>query len=135
MKECNASLGGEIVGHIVLSDYAKTGDALITAIILSLAYLNDGRKMSEIFPIFDPTPCVDRKIRFSSTKLMHKTTELHDVKEAINKAKMNITKNGRILIRESGTEPVLKIRVEGENNTLINDIINELANEIIKHQI
>ena len=65
MKEKGAVLGGELVGHIVLSQFAKSGDAAVTAVVIALAYLNENKKMSEIFPLFEPYPCVIENIRFS----------------------------------------------------------------------
>jgi phosphoglucosamine mutase len=134
MKKHNASLGGEIVGHIVLSEYAKTGDALATAIVLSLAYLDDGRKMDEIFPIFKPYPHIEEKIRFSKKELMEQVTDFDDVKKAISNATKTLNNKGRLLVRKSGTEPVLKLRAEGQELSLIKSIIEDLKNIIMKYQ-
>lgn len=134
IKKYNASLGGEVVGHIVLSQYSKTGDALATAIVLSLAYLDDGRKMDEIFPVFEPYPCIEEKVRFSSKELMLQATEFDDVKEAILLANKTLTNKGRLIVRKSGTEPVLKLRIEGRDVSLIKSIIENLKNIIIKYQ-
>lgn len=119
MKESNASLGGELVGHIVISDYAKTGDALATAIVLSLAYLEDGRKMSEIFPIFEPYPCIIENIRFSKKEYMLESVEHDDVKKALQEAKNELGNDSNLIARKSGTEPVIKLRVESPDAELV----------------
>jgi phosphoglucosamine mutase len=134
MHEQNASLGGELVGHIVLSEYAKTGDALAVAIVLSLAYLEDGRKMSEIFPIFTPYPCVIENIRFSQKEYMMESVEHDDVKAALDKARIELGKDSNLIARKSGTEPVIKLRVEAKDSTLVNKWANELKGLILQYQ-
>lgn len=135
MKEKNAVLGGEPVGHIVLSDYAVSGDALATAIVLSLAYLEDGRKMSEIFPIFKPYPCIIENIRFTDKESMCKSVEQPDVKQALERAKVEIGIKGQIIARKSGTEPIIKLRVEGVDEKKVNEITNHLKKLISSYQI
>jgi len=134
MKEQNASLGGELVGHIVLADYAKTGDALATAIVLSLAYLEDGRKMSEIFPIFQPYPCIIENIRFSNKEYMAESIEHDDVKKALEKALSELGKDSNLIARKSGTEPVIKLRVECSDAQLVEKWAKELKRLIEQYQ-
>lgn len=134
MKEKNSNLGGEVVGHIVLSDYSKTGDALAVAINLALAYIEDGRKMSEIFPIFQPYPCVIENIRFSNKELMAKSVEYNDVKEALLTAKQELGYDSTLIARKSGTEPVIKLRVEASNKNLVEKWSNTLRNLIEKYK-
>lgn len=134
MKEKKSSLGGELVGHIVLSDYAVSGDALATAIVLSLAYLEDGRKMSDIFPLFTPYPCVIENIRFSTRDYMLESVEHDDVQEALTEAKKQLGDNSNLIARKSGTEPVIKLRVEGKNEQLVKQLAEKLKNLILKYQ-
>lgn len=134
MKEKKAVLGGELVGHIVLSDYAVSGDALATAIILSLAYLEDGRKMSEIFPIFNPYPCIIENIRFSCAEYMQQSVEYDDVKKALADAKLQLGANSNLIARKSGTEPVIKLRVEGKDEKLVCSLAEKLKSLILKYQ-
>ena len=134
MKENSASLGGELVGHIVISDYAKTGDALATAIVLSLAYLEDGRKMSEIFPIFKPYPCIIENIRFSNKEYMAESVEHADVKEALEKAKSELGEDSNLIARKSGTEPVIKLRVECPDEKLVQKWSSELKRLIEQYK-
>lgn len=134
MKEKNASLGGELVGHIVLSDYAISGDALATAIVLSLAYLEDGRQMSDIFPLFTPYPCVIENIRFSCRDYMLESVEHDDVKAALKEAKNLLGEDSNLIARKSGTEPVIKLRVEGKDEQLVMQLAGNLKNLILKYQ-
>jgi len=134
MNEKKASLGGELVGHIVLSQYAKTGDALATAIVFSLAYLEDGRKMSEIFPIFTPYPCIIENIRFSSKEYMAESVEHDDVKAALDIARIELGADSNLIARKSGTEPVIKLRVEAKDASLVSKWAFELKEIISKYQ-
>lgn len=134
MKEKESSLGGELVGHIVLSDYAKSGDALATAIILALAYLEDGRPMSEIFPLFTPYPCIIENIRFSTKDYMSESIEHDDVREALAHAKEALGTDSNLIARKSGTEPVIKLRVEGKDESLVKKLTGELKELILKYQ-
>lgn len=134
MKESGSVLGGEVVGHIVLSDYAKTGDALATAIVLALAYLEDGRKMNEIFPIFEPYPCIIKNIRFSTKEYMQQSVEYDDVKQALKSAKEELGQDSTLIARKSGTEPVIKLRIEAKNAELVKKWANTLSDLISKYQ-
>ncbi len=134
MREKDAVLGGELVGHIVLSDYAKSGDALVVAIVLSLAYLEDGRKMSEIFPIFETYPCIIENIRFSKKEYMLESVEYDDVKLMLEKARIEMGNDSNVIARKSGTEPVIKLRVEGKDETLVRVWSEKLRQAIIKYQ-
>lgn len=134
MKEKGAILGGEPVGHIVLSDYAKSGDALAVALVFALAYLEDGRKANEIFPIFTPFPCVIENIRFTTNELMRNSVEHEDIKEALSQAKKQLGENSNVIARKSGTEPVIKLRIEGKNESLVRQIAAHLKALIEKYQ-
>ncbi|MCM1323127.1 MAG: phosphoglucosamine mutase [Acetobacter sp.] len=134
MKENKSSLGGELVGHIVLSDYAVSGDALATAIVLSLAYLEDGRQMSDIFPIFSPYPCIIENIRFSTKEYMSQSIEYPDVQKALADAKKLLGADSNLIARKSGTEPVIKLRVEGTDEKLVQKLAAELKALIQQYQ-
>lgn len=134
MKESKASVGGELVGHIVLSDYAKTGDALATAIVLSLAYLEDGRKLSEIFPIFTPYPCRIENIRFSTKEYMAESVEHDDVRHALQEAKSELGNDSNLIARKSGTEPVIKLRVECPDENLVDKWTEKLKSLIKQYK-
>ena len=134
MKEKGATLGGEVVGHIVLSDYAVSGDALATAIVIALAYIDENKKMSEIFPIFTPYPCVIRNIRFNNREEMLNSVEQEDVKQEIEKAKKMLGCKSTLIVRKSGTEPAIKLRIEDLNENVVTVIANNLEKVISKYK-
>lgn len=134
MKEKSAVLGGEVVGHIVLSQYARTGDALATAIIIALAYLEDNKPLSEIFPIFTPFPCIIENIRFSNAQYMSESVEHDDVKQALIEGKKQLGEISTLIARKSGTEPVIKLRVEGQDTDTVNRVASHLKQLILQYQ-
>lgn len=134
MREKSAVLGGEVVGHIVLSHYAKTGDALATAIIIALAYLEDKKMLSEIFPIFTPFPCIIENIRFSNAQYMADSVEHDDVKQALFDGKKQLGEISTLIARKSGTEPVIKLRIEGQNAETVSQVALQLKQLILQYQ-
>ena len=134
MREKGAVLGGELVGHIVLSKHARSGDAAVTAVVIALAYLDEKKKMSEIFPLFNPYPCVIENIRFSTKEFMLESVEHDDVKEALIKANQELGDDSNLIARKSGTEPVIKLRVEGKDAKLVEEIATRLKGLIEKYK-
>ena len=119
MRQIGASLGGEESGHIVLLDYARTGDALIAALMCCLAVKEDGRKSGEIFPVFTKCPCKITNIRFAGTDEMNNAFEAPDVKDVILRMQQKMQGIGSVIVRKSGTEPVIKVRVEAPDEQLV----------------
>ena len=134
MREFGSNVGGEESGHMVLSDYATTGDALITAIIISLGLIESSKKMSEIFPLFEKCPCKITNIRFLSVGEAVYALDAAPVQRVIESAKNEIEGKGSVIVRKSGTEPVIKVRVEGEDEDLVNDISQKIVFEISKYK-
>ncbi|MBQ8481070.1 MAG: phosphoglucosamine mutase [Alphaproteobacteria bacterium] len=115
MREVGSNLGGEESGHMVLSDYAKTGDALYAAIIVSLGIKESSQKVSEIFPVFKPFPCESRNLRFDNKETIEKIMSATQVKDTISQISERLKGHGVILVRKSGTEPVIRLKIEDEN--------------------
>lgn len=132
MEELGANLGGEESGHMVLSDYAKTGDALLTGLVISLGLLQEGKKMSEIFPVFEKCPCKLTTIRFNSAQETAAVMENPTIIACIEEAKSAIAGQGSVIVRKSGTEPTIKTRVEGENEAFVNQLSEKIVSEIEK---
>lgn len=123
MRAHGFNIGGEQSGHIVLSDYATTGDGIIAALQV-LAYMReDGRKLSECSQLFTPLPQILRNIPYSGTSPL----AAPGVQKAIESAKTKLGNNGRIFIRESGTEPLIRVMAEGENRAQIERITDDIA--------
>ncbi|MBE6451648.1 MAG: phosphoglucosamine mutase [Alphaproteobacteria bacterium] len=134
MRQVGSNVGGEESGHMVLSDYCTTGDALVTALVISDGLLKTGKKMSDIFPLFEKCPCQITNIRFLSVEEAVYALNARPVQDIISSAKHKIAGQGSVIVRKSGTEPVVKVRVEGEDETLVSDISNLIVSEISKYK-
>ena len=134
MRQTGANVGGEESGHMVLSDYAKTGDALLTGLIISLGLLKSGKKMSEIFPLFAKCPCQISNLRFKSPEDVNIAFSSSIVQQIIADSEQKIKSSGSIIVRKSGTEPMIKVRVEAEDKQLVEEISNAIVTEIEKYR-
>ncbi len=123
MREHGFNLGGEQSGHIILSDYSTTGDGIIAALQI-LAYLREtGGKFSEHNKLFTPLPQLLHNVRYSGVSPLKDK----NIQQAIVKASAELGNNGRIFVRESGTEPLIRIMAEGNDGHKIKNITDELA--------
>ena len=134
MKETGVNVGGEESGHMVLSDYAKTGDALLTALVICYGLMKSGKKMSEIFPLFEKCPCQIHNIRFETPEQVNQTFNQPSVQKAISEAVAQVEGRGSVIVRKSGTEPVLKIRVEAEDASLVETTAQKLVQTVRNFQ-
>ena len=132
MHEIGANLGGEESGHMVLSDYSLTGDAMLTAIVVCLGIKELGKKVSEIFPIFEPFPTIAHNLRFADKAEVEKIMSDSRVQKAIEHAKKKLENIGSLIIRKSGTEPVIRLKLEAQDKTLIQTLSDELITCIDK---
>lgn len=132
MCKTHSNIGGEESGHIVLSDYARTGDGLIAALMTCLAFMEDGRQSSEIFPVFQKYPCVVDSIRFKNREEMSEIFDSPQIDQLISDAQKQLEGKGSVIVRPSGTEPVIKIRIEGENENLVQKLGLKLNDAIEK---
>ena len=133
MRKTNANIGGEESGHIVLSDYARTGDALIAGLLTCLALKEDGRQSKDIFPVFQKCPCLVKSIRFKTREEISSIFDSPEIEKAVQSAQKQLEGKGSVIVRPSGTEPVIKLRIEGEDENLVqtiglklNDVIEKL---------
>ena len=126
MRESGANLGGEQSGHIVLSDYATTGDGLIAALqVLSLLVQSD-KPASQLLRVFKPAPQLLKNVRYEpGTAPM----ERDSVKSAIEAAEAKLGEKGRILVRKSGTEPLVRVMAEGDRK-LITEAVDAIVNAL-----
>jgi len=109
MKKYNFNLGGEQSGHIILGNFATTGDGLLVA-LEALFALRKGKKASDLFNVYKSVPQILQNIIVKDKNIIN----TKKCKESINRAKKIIKHYGRLLVRKSGTEP--KIRIMGESN-------------------
>ncbi len=125
------NLGGEQSGHIILLDYNPTGDGILTSLMLIKAILQENKKASKVRKIINlyPQVLINAKVA-SDKKLLYK--EDKEILENIEKLEKEFAGNGRVLIRPSGTEPKVRVMIEGENQEYITERATELANLIEK---
>ncbi|MBD1157709.1 phosphoglucosamine mutase [Pelagibacterales bacterium SAG-MED17] len=126
MQKSKFNLGGEQSGHIILGKFATTGDGLLVALEI-LFSMRKGKKASEIFKSFIPTPQLLENIEVKDKSIINSPK----CKNAIKRANSLIEGKGRMLVRKSGTEPVIRIMCESENQAVISKCINLVKNSII----
>ena len=120
------NLGGEQSGHIILLDYNPTGDGILTSIMLIQAVLESNKKASELVDIIKIYPQVLVNAKVDSDK-KYDYDKVPEIQEAIKKLEKEFDGNGRILIRPSGTEPLVRVMIEGENQQEITKKAKEMA--------
>ena len=120
------NLGGEQSGHVILLDYNPTGDGILTSLMLIKTVLEEGKKASEMASILKlyPQVLVNAKVN-SDKKYDYKENE--EIKAAIEKLEKEFAGNGRVLIRPSGTEPLVRVMIEGEDQAYIEKKAKEVA--------
>ncbi len=128
MRAKGVNLGGEQSGHIVLSDFSTTGDGLIAALQALEAMIERDKPASECMQVFTPMPQILQNVRFKSGPPLGKKV----VKDAIKAAEAELGGQGRLVIRKSGTEPVIRIMAEGEDETLVRRIVDGLADVVVE---
>ena len=128
MRAHGFNVGGEQSGHIVLSDFSTTGDGLLAALQVLAEVVRAGKPVSEVCNMFQPVPQVLKNVKFKSG------TPLDDkfVKAAIEGATARLGNSGRLVIRPSGTEPLIRVMAEGDDASMVNTIVDELCGVISK---
>ncbi len=126
MRAHGLNIGGEQSGHIVLSDFSTTGDGLVSALQVLACIKRAGKPVSEIAKKFEPVPQLLKNVRFSGGKPL----ENGSVKAAIEDARNRLGKAGRLVIRPSGTEPLIRVMAEGDDSTLVETVVNDLVDVI-----
>jgi len=127
MRRGGFNLGGEQSGHIVMSDYATTGDGLLAGLQFLAAMVEVGKPASELAKVFSPYPQVLKNIRFTADKAPLETVT---VQAAIKDAEASLLGKGRLLIRKSGTEPLIRVMVEAEDQTLLQQVIDDMTRAV-----
>ncbi len=126
MRANGANVGGEPSGHIILSDYSTTGDGLVTALQALAVIAGERVKASEALSVFIPTPQVNRNVRIRSVDPLADPSVI----SAVAAAESRLGSSGRIVIRKSGTEPLVRVMAEGEDAKLIAEIVDKLCTVI-----
>jgi phosphoglucosamine mutase len=127
MRQGGFNLGGEQSGHIVMTDYATTGDGLVAALQVLAEMVRTGRRASDLMHQFERVPQLLKNIRFG---VGAKPLDHAGVKDAILRNEGRISGRGRILIRASGTEPLIRVMAECEDEALLRDVVDEIVGAV-----
>ncbi|QNT70866.1 phosphoglucosamine mutase [Defluviicoccus vanus] len=126
MRRHGYNIGGEQSGHIIFSDHATTGDGTIAALQVLAVIVASGKRASEVCVAFEPMPQLLRNVRFQGGAPLENGT----VQQLITDCQHRLGNSGRLLIRPSGTEPVIRVMAEGEDESLIGKVVEEICDAI-----
>ncbi|MGB1033993.1 MAG: phosphoglucosamine mutase, partial [Primorskyibacter sp.] len=129
MRRNGYNLGGEQSGHIVMTDYATTGDGLVAGLRVLSKMKSSGQPASALLRSFDPVPQILENVRYDP---MTHPLELPNVQAAIADGEAQLGAGGRLLIRKSGTEPLIRVMGESEDEGLLRSVIAEISAQIPK---
>ena len=127
MRQNGFNLGGEQSGHIVMTDYATTGDGLMAGLQFLAEMVRTNSKASELTQSFEPVPQLLKNVRFETGQT---PLEVAAVKASIAEAEAQLTVKGRLLIRKSGTEPLIRVMAECEDEGLLEQVVDGIVAEI-----
>jgi phosphoglucosamine mutase len=126
MRSGGFNVGGEQSGHMILSDYATTGDGLVAALQVLAELVRQGRKASDVLHLFDPVPQLLKNVRFAGGKPL----EADSVKRVIADAEGELNGKGRLVIRPSGTEPVIRVMAEGDDARQVERVVDAICDAV-----
>ena len=126
MRKHGFNVGGEQSGHIVLSDFTTTGDGLVSALQVMSVVAKSGKTVSEVCSKFEPVPQLLKNVRYKSGEPLKKK----QVIDAISDGEQRLGKSGRLVIRPSGTEPVIRVMAEGDDQQLVNAVVGDICDAL-----
>ncbi len=128
MKQHGYNVGGEQSGHMILLDHATTGDGTIAAMQVLAAMVRTGKRASELLHLFDPVPQLLKNVRFESGDPL---ADAH-VQQAIADAESDLGTGGRLVIRKSGTEPLIRVMAEGDDKGQVTRVVDDICEAVAK---
>ncbi|AHE54930.1 phosphoglucosamine mutase [Sphingomonas sanxanigenens] len=126
MREGGYNVGGEQSGHIILADHGTTGDGLVAALQVLAALVESGKPASALLHLFDPVPQLLKNVRFAGGKPL----EADSVKAAITAGERALNGSGRLVIRPSGTEPVIRVMAEGDDAATVEAVVDSICDAV-----
>jgi phosphoglucosamine mutase len=131
MREQGYNVGGEQSGHIILSNYTTTGDGFIAALQLLAVVKKKNKPVSEVCHRFEPLPQILRNVRYRSGKPLEHT----NVQTAIANAEKRLNGHGRLVVRPSGTEPVIRIMGEGDDKAMVEEVVDGIVEALTANAV
>jgi phosphoglucosamine mutase len=128
MREGGYNVGGEQSGHMILTDHGTTGDGTVAALQVLAALVASGKPASEMLHLFDPVPQLLKNVRFAGGKPL----EADSVKVAIAAGEARLAGHGRLVIRPSGTEPVIRVMAEGDDAGEVAQVVDTICEAVRK---
>jgi phosphoglucosamine mutase len=125
MRQAGYNVGGEQSGHVILSDFSTTGDGLVTAMQVLAEVKRQGRLVSDVCHCFEPLPQILRNVRAQKRAL-----EKASVMTAIEDARKKLGAEGRMVVRASGTEAVIRVMAEGDDSNLVEKLVTQVCNAL-----
>jgi phosphoglucosamine mutase len=125
MREHGFNVGGEQSGHIIFSDFTTTGDGLLAAMQILSVVKQMGRPVSEVCHMFEPLPQILKNVRVSHSA--RALTSSEGIVHVIEDAKRRLGESGRLIIRPSGTEPVIRVMGEGDDRELVEQLVDDIC--------
>jgi len=126
MRKHGYNVGGEQSGHIVLSDFSTTGDGLVSALQVLAVAVASGKPVSEVCRRFDPVPQLLKNVRYTEGRPLEDSR----VVKAIEGARQRLGEGGRLVIRPSGTEPVIRVMAEGDDERLVSTVVGDICDAV-----
>ena len=126
MRRSGANVGGEQSGHIILTDHSTTGDGLVAALQVLAVLVEEKRPASEMLRQFDPVPQLLKNVRFNGGAPL----ESENVKQRIAAAEAELEGRGRLLIRKSGTEPLIRVMAEGDDPAMVERLVDDICEAV-----
>ncbi|HEX8217359.1 MAG TPA: phosphoglucosamine mutase [Allosphingosinicella sp.] len=126
MRARGCNVGGEQSGHIILSDYATTGDGLVAALQILACLVESGLPASQVLNQFEPLPQLLKNVRFAGGEPL----EADSVKSAIASGEARLEGTGRLVIRKSGTEPLIRVMAEGEDEAVVEEVVDSICEAV-----
>ncbi len=123
MRKNGYNVGGEQSGHIVLSDYATTGDGLVAALQVLSVVKSWDKPVSEVCNRFEPVPQVLKNVRYSEGEPLKNNTVI----KCIDEARQRLANTGRLVIRKSGTEPLIRVMAEGDDEQMVGEVVEDIC--------
>src|SRR5262245_23251807 len=127
MRARGCNIGGEQSGHIILADHATTGDGLVAGLQVLAALVEAKRPASELLRQFEPLPQLLKNVRFNGGA---EPLEADSVRKRIAAAEAELAGKGRLVIRKSGTEPLIRVMAEGDDPALVERVVDDICEAV-----